>query len=69
MAALKTGDLDKAKEYFEEGRSLVELAPNWWEPRCSLLEKLILINKVYLAPVALYQVLLGYLASRSPLAS
>jgi len=46
MAALKTGDVDKAKEYFEEGQSLVELSPNWWEPRYSFLEGLILMNEV-----------------------
>ena len=45
MAALKTEDLDKAKEYFEEGRSLIELAPNWWKPRYSFLEGLILMNE------------------------
>ena len=29
----------------EGGRSLVELAPNWWEPRYSFLEGLILLNE------------------------
>ena len=45
IATLKTGDLDKAKEYFEKGQSLVELAPNWWGPRYRFLEGLILMNE------------------------
>jgi tetratricopeptide (TPR) repeat protein len=45
IAALKTDDLDKSREYFEEGRSLIELAPNWWEPRYSFLEGLIIMNE------------------------
>ena len=45
IASLKTGDLDKAEEYFQKGRSLVELAPYWWGPRYSFLEGLIHMNE------------------------
>lgn len=45
IATLRTGDLDKAKEYFEKGQSLVELAPNWWGPRYRFLEGLVLMNE------------------------
>ena len=34
-----------AKKHYEEGRSLVELAPNWWEPRYRFLEGLMLMNE------------------------
>jgi len=45
MAEVKSGGLEMAKKHYEEGRSLVELAPNWWEPRYRFLEGLILMNE------------------------
>jgi len=43
ISSLKTGEFDKARGYFDEGRSLVELAPHWWTPRYIFLEGLILM--------------------------
>ena len=45
MAELKSGELEMAKKHYQEGRALVELAPNWWEPRYDFLEGLILMNE------------------------
>ena len=42
-AELESGELESAKQHYEEGRKLVELAPNWWEPRFDLLQGLILM--------------------------
>jgi class 3 adenylate cyclase/tetratricopeptide (TPR) repeat protein len=48
IASLKASDLGKAKEYFKKGQPLVDLAPNWWGPRYSFLEGLILMNEAQL---------------------
>jgi hypothetical protein len=45
LADLKIGDIDIAISHHAEGRSLVELAPSWWEPRYSFLEGLIHMHK------------------------
>ena len=45
IAAMKMDDLDNAKAYFQKGRPLVELAPNWWGPRYSFLEGLIQMHE------------------------
>ena len=45
LADLKLGDLDMAISHHEVGRSLVELAPCWWEPRYNFLQGLIHMHK------------------------
>ncbi|MGD8764261.1 MAG: adenylate/guanylate cyclase domain-containing protein [Desulfobacteraceae bacterium] len=40
---LEAGDLESAKQHYEEGRQLVELAPHWWEPRFDFLQGLLLM--------------------------
>ena len=45
IAELRSGDLEMVKKHYKEGRLLVKLAPNWWEPRYSFLEGLILMNE------------------------
>jgi len=45
IAEVKSGDLEMAKKHYEKGRPLVELAPNWWGPRYTFLEGLILLNE------------------------
>jgi class 3 adenylate cyclase/tetratricopeptide (TPR) repeat protein len=42
-AELESGDLKSAKQHYEEGRQLAELAPNWWKPRFDFLQGLLLI--------------------------
>jgi class 3 adenylate cyclase/tetratricopeptide (TPR) repeat protein len=42
LAELESGDLNSAKQHYEEGRQLVELAPHWWGPRFDLLHGLLL---------------------------
>jgi class 3 adenylate cyclase/tetratricopeptide (TPR) repeat protein len=42
-AELESGDIESAKQHYEEGRQLVELAPNWWNPRFDFLQGLILM--------------------------
>jgi tetratricopeptide (TPR) repeat protein len=44
-AELRSGELEKAQQHYEKGRSLVELAPNWWEPRFDFLKALLLIKE------------------------
>jgi class 3 adenylate cyclase/tetratricopeptide (TPR) repeat protein len=42
-AELESGDLESAKQHYEEGRPLIELAPHWWGPRFDLLQGLLLM--------------------------
>ena len=42
-AELESGDLESAKQHYEEGRPLVELAPHWWGPHFDLLQGLLLM--------------------------
>jgi len=44
-AELESGDLESAKQHYEEGRQLVELSPNWWTPRFDFLQGLLLMMK------------------------
>jgi len=46
LASLKIGDQGLAKRYYEKGKSLVELAPNWWGPRFDFAEGMLLGNEV-----------------------
>jgi class 3 adenylate cyclase/tetratricopeptide (TPR) repeat protein len=43
LAELQSGDQESAKQHYEEGRLLVELAPHWWGPRFDLLQGLLLM--------------------------
>jgi hypothetical protein len=43
LAELESGDQESAKQYYGEGRELVELAPHWWGPRFDLLQGLLLM--------------------------
>ena len=43
LAELEVGEPESAKQHYEEGRSLVELAPHWWRPRFDLLHGLLLM--------------------------
>jgi tetratricopeptide (TPR) repeat protein len=43
LAELASGDQESAKQHFEEGRLLVELAPHWWGPRFDFLQGLLLM--------------------------
>ena len=42
-AELESGELKSAKQHYDEGRKLVKLAPNWWEPRFDFLQGLIMM--------------------------
>ncbi|MGD9045676.1 MAG: adenylate/guanylate cyclase domain-containing protein [Desulfobacterales bacterium] len=42
-AELESGDLKSAKQHYEEGRKLAELAPSWWKPRFDFLQGLLLM--------------------------
>ena len=42
-AQLESGDLELARQHYEEGRHLAELAPNWWKPRFDFLQGLLLM--------------------------
>jgi class 3 adenylate cyclase/tetratricopeptide (TPR) repeat protein len=44
-AELESGELESAKQHYEEGRQLVELSPNWWTPRFDFLQGLLLMMK------------------------
>ena len=44
-AELESGDLESAKQHYEEGRQLVELSPNWWKPRFDFLQGLLLMTE------------------------
>ena len=37
-AELESGDLKSAKQHYEKGRKLAELAPSWWKPRFDFLQ-------------------------------
>jgi hypothetical protein len=41
MAELRLGEPESAKQYYEKGRPLVEMAPIWWEPRFDFLQGLL----------------------------
>jgi tetratricopeptide (TPR) repeat protein len=43
LAELGSGDQESAKQHYEEGRPLVELAPHWWGPRFDFLHGLLLM--------------------------
>jgi class 3 adenylate cyclase/tetratricopeptide (TPR) repeat protein len=43
LAKLESGDQELAKQHYEEGRKLVELAPHWWGPRFDFLQGLLLM--------------------------
>jgi len=43
LAELGSGDQESAKQYYEGGRPLVELAPHWWGPRFDFLQGLLLM--------------------------
>jgi len=43
LGELESGDQELAKKYYEKGRELVELSPNWWGPRFDFLEALLLM--------------------------
>ena len=45
LAELESGEQESAKQHYEEGRELVELAPHWWGPRFDLLQGLLLMAK------------------------
>jgi len=42
LAELGMGNIDLAKQHYQKGRPLVELAPNWWGPRFDFLGGLLL---------------------------
>jgi tetratricopeptide (TPR) repeat protein len=44
-AGLESGELESAKQHYEEGRPLVEMAPHWWEPRFDFLQGLLLMTE------------------------
>ena len=44
-AELELGDMESAKQHYEEGRSLVDMAPHWWEPRFDFLQGLRLMTE------------------------
>jgi hypothetical protein len=41
LAAFESGDQESAWRYYEDGLSLVKLAPHWWEPRFNFLKALL----------------------------
>ena len=43
LAELMLGEQESAKQYYEKGRPLVEMAPIWWEPRFDFLQGLLLM--------------------------
>jgi len=43
LAELESGNQASAKQHYEEGRPLVELAPHWWGPRFDFLQGLLLM--------------------------
>ncbi|MGD8882839.1 MAG: AAA family ATPase, partial [Desulfobacterales bacterium] len=42
-AGLASGNIESAKQHYEEGRLLVKMAPHWWEPRFDFLQGLLLM--------------------------
>jgi hypothetical protein len=42
-AELESGNLESAKQHYEEGQQLVALSPNWWKPRFDFLQGLLLM--------------------------
>ncbi|NIO03472.1 MAG: AAA family ATPase [Proteobacteria bacterium] len=46
LVELESGDQESAKQHYEEGRLLVELAPHWWGPRFDFLQGLLLMAEV-----------------------
>ena len=47
LAELESGDQESAKQHYEQGRALVELAPHWWGPRFDLLQGLLLMAESF----------------------
>jgi class 3 adenylate cyclase/tetratricopeptide (TPR) repeat protein len=45
LAYLNLGNQDQAIKHFDQGRLLVDLAPNWWGPRFLFIEALLRDNK------------------------
>jgi tetratricopeptide (TPR) repeat protein len=45
LAELGSGDQQSAKQYYEQGRPLDELAPHWWGPRFDFLQGLLLMGE------------------------
>jgi len=45
LAELGSGNQESAKQHFEEGRPLIELAPLWWGPRFDFLQGLLLMGE------------------------
>ena len=45
LAYLNLGKQDQAIKHFDQGKSLVDLAPNWWGPRFLFIEALLLDNE------------------------
>lgn len=44
LAEMKLGNHDQARQHYEKGKSLVELAPHWWGPRFLFLKGMLLGN-------------------------
>jgi tetratricopeptide (TPR) repeat protein len=58
IAELESGEQESAKQHYEEGRPLVEMAPHWWEPRFDFLQGLLLMAEAapdYLRAEACFQ--------------
>jgi tetratricopeptide (TPR) repeat protein len=51
LAELQSGDRESAKQHYEEGRQLVEVAPQWWEPRFDFLQGLLLMAEASPDPI------------------
>jgi tetratricopeptide (TPR) repeat protein len=45
LSEIKSGNHEEAFRHYKEGKSLVELAPNWWGPRFDLLQGLLLLSE------------------------
>ena len=41
LAELRLGEHESAKQYYEKGRPLAQIAPKWWEPRFDFLQGLL----------------------------
>jgi tetratricopeptide (TPR) repeat protein len=48
LAELESGDQESAKQHYEQGQLLVELAPHWWGPRFQFLKGLLLMGEASL---------------------
>ena len=45
LAYLNLGNQDQAIKHFDQGKSLVDLAPNWWGPRFLFIKALLIDNE------------------------